>query len=96
MQSLAWSSQTWWVWASSARNNLGYTPYCLGAGVEPQLLQNSSYLPFESPPLEGKSPLPTLLPESPPLFASLFLLPKSRAYLLSLGKSQFSFLLPAA
>ena len=25
-----------------------------------------SYLPFESPPLEGKSPLPTLLPESPP------------------------------
>ena len=56
MQSLAWSSQTWWVWASSVRTTLGYTPYWFGEGVEPQLLQNSSYLPFRVPTTGGEAP----------------------------------------
>lgn len=53
MQSLAWSSQSWWVWASSLRNTLGYTPYCFGE-VEPQLRQNSSHLPFPVPTTGGE------------------------------------------
>ena len=64
MQSLAWSSQTWWVWASSARTTLGYTPYWFGEGVESQLLQNSSYLPFRVPTTGGEfsPPLQQFIP----------------------------------
>ena len=88
MQSLAWSSQTWWVWASSARTTLGYTPYWFGEGVEPQLLQNSSYLPFRVPTTGGESPPPSAVyshcPSSEPI-CSVWESPRSPSSFLQPG-----------
>lgn len=92
----------WRVWSGHPR--LGAPPeggqVGLGEEAEPQLLQDSSFLPFrsQSPLLTGKHPSPAFCQASP-----TFLLPavyshvsRSRACLLRVWETQPSFLLPAA